>query len=92
MLILAKAAGIAMIVWFYVTAKQHGQPVIKWVIIGLIGYWLAWWAIKLTILGTLVGLAGKNATAVFLITQIPALCAIGAAYFVRKKLIADSHQ
>ncbi|MDP2902722.1 MAG: hypothetical protein Q8N96_06400 [Methylovulum sp.] len=90
MLFLAKAAGIAIIVWFYMTAKEKGESTVKWVIIGLMGYWLAWWAINLTVLGALVSLAGKNFTAVFIVTQIPALCAIGAAYLVRKKLLADS--
>ncbi len=89
MLFLAKAAGIAVIVWFYMTAKKHGQSPIKWVIIGLMGYWIAWWAIKLTILAPIVGLFGKNFTMVFIVTQIPALCAMAAAYLVRKKLLAD---
>jgi hypothetical protein len=89
MLFLAKAAGIAVIIWFYMTAKKHGQSPLKWVIIGVIGYWLAWWAIKLTVLKAIVGMFGKNFTMVFITTQIPALCAIAAAYFVRKKLLAD---
>jgi len=89
MLFLAKAAGIAIIVWFYMTAKEKGESTIKWVIIGLMGYWIAWWAVKLTILGGLVSLVGKSFTAVFIVTQIPALCAIGAAYLIRKKLLVD---
>ncbi|MDO9105360.1 MAG: hypothetical protein Q7U57_10400 [Methylovulum sp.] len=89
MLFLAKAAGIAIMVWFYMTAKEKGESTVKWVVIGLMGYWLAWWAVKLTVLAGLVGLFGKNFTAVFIVTQIPAICAIGAAYLVRKKLLAD---
>ncbi|GAB6141177.1 hypothetical protein JCM14076_19060 [Methylosoma difficile] len=89
LLLLAKAASFAVIVWFYLTAKNHSQPPVQWAVIGLIGFWLAWWAVKLTFLTPLVGLAGKNATGVFLLTQIPAFVAIAAAYFIRKKLLAD---
>ncbi|MDD2723261.1 MAG: hypothetical protein PHH59_04455 [Methylovulum sp.] len=89
MLFLAKAGGIAILVWFYMTAKKHGQSPIKWVVIGLMGYWIAWWAVKLTVLAPIVGMFSKNFTMVFIVTQIPALCAIAAAYFVRKKLLAD---
>jgi hypothetical protein len=89
LLLFAKIASVAVMVWFYLTAKNNMQSPIQWVIIGLIGFWLAWWAVKLTVLTPLVGLAGKNATGVFLLTQIPALVAIAAAYFIRKKLLAD---
>jgi hypothetical protein len=89
MLFLAKAGGVAVLVWFYMTAKKNNQPIMKWVVIGVIGYWLAWWAVKLTVLAPIVGLFGKNFTMVFLATQIPALVALGAAYLVRKKLLAD---
>lgn len=90
MLFFAKAAGIAVLVWFYMTAKNNGENPIKWAVIGVIGYWLAWWAIKLTILAPIVSMVGKNFTAVFIVTQIPALVAIGAVYLVRKKLLADA--
>ncbi len=88
MLLFAKFAGIAVMVWFYLAAKKNAQPPIQWAIIGLIGFWLAWWGVKLTFLVPLVGLAGKNATGVFLLTQIPALVGIAAAFFIRKKLLA----
>ncbi len=89
MLILAKAAGIATLVWFYLTAKEKGAPAMQWAIIGVIGFWVAWWAVRLTVLGALAGLFTKNPTLLFIVTQIPALCAIAAAYFIRKKLLAD---
>lgn len=88
MLLFAKFAGIAVMVWFYQTAKQNTQSGFQWAIIGLIGFWLAWWAVKLTFLVPLVGLAGKNMTGVFLLTQIPALVGIATAYFIRKKLLS----
>jgi hypothetical protein len=90
MLFLAKLAGIAVLVWFYLTAKEKGEQPFKWAIIGLIGYWIAWWAIKLTVVAALTGLVAKSATMTFLLIQIPALCAIAAAFLIRKKLLADT--
>ena len=89
MLLLAKFAGIAVIVWFYMTAKNRGGEPMKWAIIGLIGYWIAWWAVNLTAVSALSSLFAKNFTAIFIIAQIPAVCAIGAAFLIRKKLLAD---
>jgi len=90
MLFLAKAGGIAVLVWFFLTAKKQNQPAFQWAIIGLIGYWVTWWLVKLTFLTAVAGLVAKNMTAMFVVTQIPALCAIAAAYFIRKKLLADA--
>ncbi|MDD5462406.1 MAG: hypothetical protein PHG00_12360 [Methylococcales bacterium] len=90
MLLFAKFAGIAVLVWFYMTAKSRGGEPIKWAIIGLIGYWIAWWAVNLTAVSALTGLFAKNFTAIFIIAQIPAICAIGAAFLIRKKLLADA--
>jgi hypothetical protein len=89
MLFLAKLAGVAILVWFFLTAKSQGEQPYKWAIIGLIGYWTTWWAIKLTVVTALVGLVAKSATMTFLLIQIPALCAIAVAFFIRKKLLAD---
>ncbi|HEY8036055.1 MAG TPA: hypothetical protein VIF37_10760 [Methylobacter sp.] len=72
------------------TAKEKGEPPINWAIIGLIGYWIAWWAVKLTVVSALSGMVAKSATGTFLLVQIPALCAIGAAFLIRKKLLADA--
>jgi hypothetical protein len=90
MLFLAKFAGIIVLVWFYLTAKDKGEQPIKWAIIGLIGYWIAWWAVKLTVVAALSGLVAKSAMMTFIVIQIPALCAIAAAFLIRKKLIADA--
>ncbi len=90
MLFLAKFAGIAILVWFYLTAKDKGQQPLKWAIIGVIGYWIAWWAVKLTVVSALAGVVAKSATMSFIVIQIPALCAIAAAFLIRKKLIADA--
>lgn len=90
MLYLAKFAGIAVLVWFYLTAKEKGEPAVKWAIIGLIGYWLAWWLVNLTVVKGLAGMAPKNLTMLFLVNQVPAFGAIVAAFFIRKKLLADA--
>ena len=66
MLFLAKFAGIAVLVWFYLTAKDKGEPPIKWAIIGLIGYWIAWWAVKLTVVSALSGLVAKSSMMTFI--------------------------
>jgi len=89
MLFLAKLAGIVVLVWFYLTAKDKGEQPFKWAIIGLIGYWIAWWAVKLTVVTALSGFVAKSAMMTFLLIQIPALCAIAVAFFIRKKLLAD---
>jgi len=90
MLHLAKFAAVAVLVWFYMTAKEKGEPPINWAITGLIGYWITWWAVKLTVVSSLLGVVAKNPTGTFLLLQIPALCAIGASFLIRKKLLADS--
>ncbi len=90
MLFLARFAGVAVLVWFYLTAKDKGEPPIKWAILGFIGYWLVWWLVNLTVVKNMVGMFPTNFTAIFLVTQIPALIAIGASFFIRKKLIADA--
>jgi hypothetical protein len=90
MLLLAKFAGIAVLVWFYLTAKEKGEQPIKWAIIGLIGYWITWWALRLTFVEALSGGAlSRSPISAFIVFQIPALTAIAAAFFIRKKLIAD---
>jgi hypothetical protein len=89
MLHLAKFAGIAVLVWFYLSAKEKGASPINWAITGLVGYWITWWAVKLTVVSALLGVVAKNPTGTFLLLQIPALCAIGAAFLIRKKLLAD---
>ena len=89
MLFLAKLAGVAVLVWFFLTAKSQGEQPYKWAIIGLIGYWTSWWAIKLTVVTALAGIVAKSATMSFILIQLPAICAIAVAFFIRKKLLSD---
>ncbi len=87
MLLLAKFAGILVLVWFYLTGKKLGEPAVKWAIIGLVGYWISWWLTNKLILASLTGMFAKSSGAVFLVTQIPVICAVAAVFFIRKKLI-----
>ena len=84
--LLAKLCGILSLVWFYLTAKSHGGPLINWSVIGLIGYWLTWWISKMLIEGPLSGLVSKNSGLVYL---FPVVLALVACFFIRKKLIAS---
>ena len=90
MLILAKLAGILMMVWFYFGGKAQGENAVKWAILGLIGYWLTWWISNKLIIATLVGFFAKSKSMIFLITQLPIVCAVFVAFFIRKKLINDA--
>ncbi len=90
MLFLAKLAGILVLVGFYMTAQKHHQPAVKWAVIGLIGYWLSWWLVDKTIVAMLPAAVTRTMVMGFIVMQIPAVCAIIAAYFIRKKLLLDA--
>lgn len=90
MLILAKALAIAVLVWFYTTAREKGEPAINWAITGLIGYVIVWIGVRYTLVAALWKVVEKNMTAGFMLIQVPAICAIAAAFFIRKKLIANA--
>ena len=89
MLLLAKLAGILILVWFYLSGKKVGESGVKWAIIGLIGYWISWWLADLLILSSLTGMFTKSSVTVFLVTQIPVICAVAAVFFIRKKLLSS---
>ncbi len=90
MLLLAKLAGILVLIWFYITGKKMGEPPVKWAIIGLIGYWIGWWLGDVLILAALAGMFSKSTVIVFLATQLPVVCGVLVAVLVRKKLIKDA--
>jgi len=89
MLFLAKLFGILTLIWFYLAAKNNNGPVINWSIIGLIGYWLTWWLAKFLLVIPLEDAVPKHSVVEFLLTQMPVVCAVGACYLIRKKLIAS---
>jgi hypothetical protein len=89
-MMLAKIAAIIMLVWFFQTASQQQENPWKWVIIGLVGYWLVWWIVTLTIANPLLNsLPNRSWVLLLAIRHIPAFAAIIAAVLVRKKLLAD---
>ena len=87
---LARFAAVAVLVWFYLSAKNNNQPPVKWAVIGFIGYWLAWGLVYLTLHKAMPAVAPSGFTTAFMINQIPAVAAICASFFIRKKLIADA--
>jgi hypothetical protein len=89
MLLLAKLAALGIGIWFYMTADKVGEPPAKWVIIGLIGYLITWFIVDLTLVKALTAAVAKKSTAVIVITQIPAVCGLIAAYFIRNKLLSN---
>jgi hypothetical protein len=84
---LAIFSGVGVLVWFYLTAKEKGEHRFNWAIVGLIGYWLAWGGTKLVL--TISGLVAKGTIMAVIVNQIPVICAIGAAFIVRRKLLSD---
>ncbi len=89
MLFLAKLFGILTLIWFYLTAKNHGGPLLNWSIIGLIGYWLTWWLSKMLIVVPLADMVPKHSVVEFLLTQSPVACSVLACFCIRKKLLAS---
>lgn len=84
---LAIFSGVGVLVWFYLSAKEKGEHRFNWAIVGLIGYWLAWGGAKLVL--TISGLVAKGTIMAVIVNQIPVICAIGAAFIVRRKLLSD---
>lgn len=84
---LAIFSGVGVLVWFYLTAKEKGEHRFNWAIVGLIGYWLAWGGAKLVL--TISGLVAKGTIMAVIVNQIPVICAIGAAFIVRRKLLSN---
>jgi hypothetical protein len=81
-MLLAKIIAVAMLVWFFLSAKEHdGQP-FKWAIIGFIGYAITWEALHL--------LTDSITENKIIASTIPAAVATIGAFFIRAKLIADT--
>ena len=92
-MLLAKVAGIIILIWFYQTAKKLGENPIKWALTGLVGYWLVWWIVTLAIANPLLEAFEKSSVAfLLLIRQLPAIAAIVTAIFIRKKYLVDAFE
>jgi putative flippase GtrA len=81
-MLLAKIIAVAILVWFFLSAKEHEQPPFKWAIVGLIGYAITWEAAHL-----LTDALSENR---LIAATIPAAIATIGAFFIRAKLISDA--
>lgn len=90
MLLLSRLAGVAVLVWFYLSAKKIGEPPIKWAIIGFIGYWLTWFLVNLTVVKSMAAIIKGSMAMAFVVNLAPAVAGLVACYFIKKKLNADA--
>jgi FtsH-binding integral membrane protein len=76
MFILAKMVGIIVLIWFAMSAKSQGEYWLRWAIVGLIGYWLTWTLLYITLSMPI----------------LPTFAALTMTYFIRKKLMYDAQK
>ncbi len=92
-MLLAKLAGFFFLWWFYSTAKKQGVPAIQWAIIGLIGYWLAWWISTLAVANPLLDMFAHSSIGILLvIRQIPAILAVVITIFIRQRFLLTANR
>jgi hypothetical protein len=92
-MLFAKIAGILIMVWFYQTAKKQQENGLKWAITGLVGYWLVWWIVTLSIANPLLETFERSSALIQMsIGIIPAMAAIIVALFIRKKFLVDAFE
>ena len=89
--LLLKIFGIAVLVWFFKTAKQVGEKGVQWAIIGVLGYALAATLTHFLITDVILNKPISSKSIWQFFNLLPSLVGLTAAYFVRKKfLIKDS--
>lgn len=81
-MLLAKILAVAVLVWFFHSAKENGQEPFKWAIIGLVGYAITWEAAHL-----LTDSLTENR---IIASTLPAVIAAVSAFLIRAKLLADA--
>jgi putative flippase GtrA len=81
-MLLAKFAAVAVLVWFYQTAKDNDESPAKWAIIGLIGFGITW---EMAHLITDAMTENRLFSA-----SIPAIVGAAATWFIRQKLLLDA--
>ncbi len=87
-MLLAKIAGIVILVWFYQSAKTRNLPPVQWAVIGLVGFWVAWWIVTLSVANPMLETFEKSPGWILLLIQLlPALAGIAAAVLVQKKFL-----
>ena len=89
MLLLAKLAAIGIVIWFYMTADEHGEPPFKWVVTGLIGYVIVWFLADYLFDSLMASKISRSGAVMFIVGQLPAFVGFAAAYFIRKKMISN---
>ncbi len=89
MAFIAILSAIAVVVWFYKSAITVGQNGVKWSAVGVVGYWIAWWIVKLTVVSALTGLTAKGAFIGFIVLLLPTLAGLTTVFLVRKRLLVD---
>lgn len=90
MLLITKLIALGVVIWFYLSAEKVSQNPIKWAVIGLVGYVIAWFLFDKIIADPLSAKVVKKGIGVYIIYQIPPLGGLAAAYLIRKKLISDA--
>jgi putative flippase GtrA len=81
-MLLAKIVAVAILVWFFHSAKENGQEPFKWAIIGLIGYAITWAGAHFLV----DALTANRIVA----STLPAVIAAIGAFFIRQKMISDA--
>lgn len=81
-MLLAKIIAVAILVWFFLSAKEHGGQPFKWAIIGFVGYAITWEALHL--------LTDSITENKIIASTVPAAIATIGAFFIRIKLISDA--
>ena len=81
-MLLAKIIAVAILVWFFHSAKENGQEPFKWAIIGLVGYGITWEAAHL-----ITDVMTENR---LIASTLPAVLAAVGAWAIRQKLVSDA--
>lgn len=84
---LARIAGVIVLVWFYRTAAKVGEKPIQWAVIGVIGYYLAAYLTHFGVVEPLLKVFRGQDTLSGLIRQLPAFVGLAGAYIIRKKYL-----
>ncbi len=88
---LAKLLGLAVLIWFYKTAKQVGENAIQWAVFGVIGFFLSATIAHYVISEALLAVVSDDTGWALFIRQLPIFLGLGVVYLLRKKcLLKDS--
>jgi hypothetical protein len=92
-MLLAKIIAILILIWFYQGATEQQQNPFKWIIVGLIGYWLTYWIVDLGVTDPLVkSMTNGPRLLIGVLRHVPEFAGVVVAFFVRKKLVSDAQR